>query len=124
MSTSVNPAAQVARPLSATVIGWLWIIGGVATFVSSLEDFFKARKFAAARPEAVHDPALDAVLDAVGSLIGGSPLELFVFTLLSTVAVVGGLGLLKLRVWGWRTVVVSLWLMLAATFVSVPFHLC
>ncbi|WP_152100067.1 hypothetical protein [Lacipirellula parvula] len=63
------------------------------------------------------------MLDAASALIGGSPLEFLVFTLLSTVAVVGGVGLLRLRVWGWRIVAAGLWLMLAATFVGLPYCL-
>ncbi|QDT72782.1 hypothetical protein I41_19650 [Lacipirellula limnantheis] len=105
------------------MIGWLWIVISVATLFSSLEDFFTARKFAAARPDLGNDAASEATLDAFASLIGGTPAELLALTLISAVAIAGGVGLLKLRSSGRHTLIGFSWLLLVGSLIGVPYYL-
>ena len=123
MSATQETIAPVIRPTSATVISWLWILLGVGTFFSAIEAVLASRKFAAARPDLRHDVAGQAKLDAIANYIGGTPVEFFVLTLVSIIAIVGGVGLLKLRAWGWRTLTVCSWLMFVGSLTGLPYCL-
>jgi uncharacterized membrane protein len=117
-SLASEPAPD--RPRSATVIAWLWIVFAVAGLLSSVKDFFTARRFAAARMGADDDPRASDLMDKFAALVGGTPLELLVAAVFAVVVIAGAIGLLKLRSWGRRTLVGVTWLALIGNLIAQP----
>jgi hypothetical protein len=117
-SLASKPAPD--RPLSATVIAWMWIFFALAGVFSVLKDFFLASKLAAARVGTDEDPRASDLMDRFAALVGGTPLLLLATAVFAVVVIAGSIGLLKLRSWGRRTLVAVTWFALIGNLVGQP----
>lgn len=123
MSDNGRIVPSFDRPRSAAAIAWVWIVIAVAGILSGIEDYFTARKLAAVRPDLSSDPNADAIVDRFSNLIGGTAFDLAIIATLSTIVIVGAIGLLKLRSWGRLTLIAMTWLALVGMLIAQPIWL-
>lgn len=109
------------RPLSTTVIGWIWILIAVAKIVSSVQSHLKLRRLQAARAQSDESENVEAMLDAIEWLIGGSYTELAVSMVMACVIIPSAIALLRLRSWGRITVICLTWFTFISGLVGIVF---